>query len=159
MRLTMWQSRRRPGGTGARPSEGEIGGSMKRLVAAVATIAATAAIVVGGASATGTATPLYEASGFACGVIDRGGGFALTYESYLVWRQNGNVYLRCEADGTPGSTIETTTGFGCGLAQFGTTTTSRNVVRKNGRIQLECWGYATPGDSVESASSGSAGAG
>lgn len=131
---------------------------MKKLVAAVATLVATAAIVVGGASAEGTPTPLYEASGFACGVIDRGGGFVLTFESYLVWRQNGNVYLRCEADGTDGSTIETRTGFLCGLAQFGLTTTSKNVVRRNGRIQLECWGYADPSSDV-AASGGHAGVG
>jgi hypothetical protein len=116
--------------------------------------------VVGSATAEGTPTPLFEDSGFLCGVIDRGGGSILTDdETYLVWRQNGNVYLRCEAWGTPGSTIETTTGFACGLGDFGSTTTSRNVVRKNGRIQLECWGYADPNAVDAAASGGQHGAG
>lgn len=130
---------------------------MKKLIASFAALLAVTAIVAGTAGAEGTPRPLYEASGILCGVIDRGGGFLLTTDSYLVQRQNGNVYLRCEADGTPGSTIETTRGFGCGLAQFGSTTDSINVVRRAGRVQLECWGWSDP--SADSVSGGSVGAG
>lgn len=129
---------------------------MKKVVAMLATLVASATVAVGIASAEGTPTPLYEDSGFLCGVIDRGGGFLLTTESYLVWRQNGNVYLRCEANGTGGSTIETTTDFLCGLGPFGLTTQSKNVVRRNGRVQLECWGHVSPGDSIDASASAGA---
>jgi hypothetical protein len=117
---------------------------MKKLVGVLAAVVACAAIAVSGASAEETPTPLYEATGFACGVIDRGGGFVSTTDSYIVQRQNGDVYLRCEAWGTPGATIETRTDFACGLLQFGSTNESKNVVRRNGRIQLECWGHVNP---------------
>lgn len=127
---------------------------MKKLVAVVATVIATAAVVVGGASAEGKATPLFEDSGFLCSVLDRDGSSVLTSVSYLVQRQNGNVYLRCEAQGTAGSTIDVETGFLCGLGSFGLTTQSRNRVGKNGGIQLECWGQSDPNSDVSSSSSG-----
>jgi hypothetical protein len=131
---------------------------MKKFIA-LAAVVLTVAAGATSAFARGDAEPLYEATGFGCGVIDRGGGFVLTFESYLVWRKNGNVYLRCEANGTAGSTIETTEGFGCGLLQFGSTTDSINVVRRAGRIQLECWGYSDPAVARLAATSLSAGAG
>jgi hypothetical protein len=115
---------------------------MKRLVALLV-VALTFAAGSTSALADGTG-PFYEARGLGCGVIDRDGSFVFTIESYLVWRQSGQVYLRCEANGTPGSTIATFKNFGCGLAQFGFTTDSINVVRRAGRIQLECWGYRDP---------------
>lgn len=116
---------------------------MRKLVAlAVAALTLTAGTTA--ALARGDAEPLYEATGIGCGVLDRDGSGVFTTESYLVWRKNGTVYLRCEANGTPGATIVTFEGFGCGLAQFGGTTDSINVVRRGGRIQLECWGYADP---------------
>lgn len=121
---------------------------MRKFVAVLATLIVGASVLAGGATADGTSTPLFEDRGFGCGVIDRGGGAVFTTESYIVWRQNGDVYLRCEADGTAGATIETTKGFLCGLGQFGLTTRSVNVVRRAGRIQLECWGHVNPGDTV-----------
>lgn len=130
---------------------------MKRLVALLV-VALTFAAGSTTALADGTG-PLYEARGIGCGVIDRDGSFVFTTESYLVWRQSGDVYLRCEADGTAGSTIATFKGFTCGLGQFGLTNTSINVVRRLGRIQLECWGYLNPASArISSASDGVLGA-
>ena len=131
---------------------------MKRgfVVLALAALTLTVGVTVAGAK--GEATPLYEASGFTCGVFDRGGSpTLLTTNSYLVWRQNGTVYLRCEASGTGGSTIITTRGEGCGLAQFGFTTDTVRTARRNGQIQLECWGYADPAAARVAAAGGSAG--
>ena len=133
---------------------------MKKVVGALfAVVAASAVIVVSVASAEGTPRPLYEASGFGCGVLDRDGGFIFTTDSYLVWRQNGNVYLKCDGQGTPGSTIVTHRGFLCGLGPFGLTENSIDVVRRGGVSQLECFGHVDPGDAPDTASSGGYGAG
>jgi hypothetical protein len=115
---------------------------MKRLVATLV-VALTFAAGTTTALADGTG-PLFERTGVLCGVFDRNGSSVLTNDSYIVWRQSGQVYLRCEANGTPGSTIATFQNFACGLGPFGVTTTSINVVRRLGRIQLECWGYRDP---------------
>jgi hypothetical protein len=130
---------------------------MKKLVAAFAAVVATAAIAVGTAGADGSG-PLFTDEGFACGVIDRGGGSLLTFDSAITWYQSGKVHLRCEADGTPGATVETTTGFSCGLGPFGSTTQSKNVVRREGRVQLDCFGHVNP-NSIDSASAAGYGAG
>ena len=132
---------------------------MKKGFVALVLAALTLTVGVTVAGARGEPTPLFEATGVLCGVFDRGGGGVLTTDSYVVQRQNGSVYLRCEADGTPGSTIETTTGFVCGLGPFGSTTRSKNVVRRDGRIQLECWGYADPASAALRGSSAGYGAG
>lgn len=133
---------------------------MKKVVAVVATVIATAAVLVAGASAKGEATPLYEERGTPCGLLDRDGSGVSGTTVLLVHRKNGNVYLRCEAQGTPGSTVHMDTGFLCGLGQFGLTTQSQNRVGKSGGIQLECWGYSDPNRSeLRTASSGGNGAG
>lgn len=129
---------------------------MKKLVALFAAIVATSAIAVGGATATG---PLFEERGIGCGVIDRDGSFVFTTDSVLIWYASGKVYLRCEADGTPGADVVQFSGFLCGLGPFGTTTQSKNVVRKEGRIQLTCTGHVNPGDSIDTASTAGVGAG
>ena len=118
---------------------------MKKGFVALVLVALTLTVWVTVAGARGEPTPLFEDSGFTCGVFDRGGSpTLLTTDSYLVWRQNGTVYLRCEASGTGGSTILTTRGEACGLGRFGSTTDTVRVARRNGQIQLECWGYADP---------------
>ena len=131
---------------------------MKKVFAVFATVVATAAIAVGTAVADGSG-PLFTDEGFACGVIDRGGGGVLTFDSVITWYQSGKVHLRCEADGTSGATIETTTGFLCGLGPFGTTTQSKNVVRREGRIQLDCFGHVNPNQLDAAAAAGGYGAG
>lgn len=130
---------------------------MKKAFAALAAVLATATIAVGTAGADGSG-PLFQDDGFLCGVIDRGGATVGTTDSLITWYQSGKVHLRCEADGTPGATIETTTGFPCGLGQFGGTTDSRNVVRRAGRIQLDCYGHADP-DVANAAAAGGYGVG
>ena len=126
---------------------------MKKLVIAAATVVATA-LVATGAYASG---PVSDEAGVVCGVIDRGGAIVLTTDSRLIHYASGKVTLRCIAQGTPGSTIETTTGFVCGLGQFGTTTDSFNRVGRNGEIQLSCTGWAAV--DTASAAGGSVGAG
>lgn len=128
---------------------------MKRLVALLV-VALTFAAGSTTALADGTARPLFELRGFPCGVLDRDGSGQVTNESYVVWRQSGQVYLRCEADGTAGSTIATFRNFGCGLGPLGSTTNSINVVRRAGRIQLECWGYRDPATAPLAALAGGA---
>jgi hypothetical protein len=131
---------------------------MKRL-GALLVVVLTFAFGSTAALADGTG-PLFELRGAGCGVIDRDGSGVFTTDHYLVWRQSGEVYLRCEADGTPGSTIQRFAGFVCGLGPFGTTTRSVNVVRRAGRIQLECWGYRDPASArVAALAGGSHGAG
>ena len=82
----------------------------------------------------------------------------MTTDSRLIHYASGKVTLRCEADGTAGATIETTSGFLCGLGPFGTTTDSTNRVGKNGHIQLSCTGFADPNADAASASSSGVGA-
>lgn len=130
---------------------------MKKLVAAVVAVLATAAIAIAGATAAGG--PLFHVEGVECGVIDRDGSGVLTTDSSLTWFASGKVELRCEADGTPGATVVQFTGFLCGLGPFGVTTQSKNVVRREGRIQLTCQGYQNPNNSVDTASSSGYGAG
>ena len=127
---------------------------MKKLVIAAAMVLVTAVV----ATAAYASGPVSDESGFACNVIDRGGGFVSTTDSRLIHYASGKVTLRCIAQGTPGSTIETTTGFTCGLAQFGLTNDSSNRVGKNGEIQLSCTGWSAVTDTA-SASGGSVGAG
>ena len=119
---------------------------MKRGFVALVLAALTLTVGVTVAGARGEPTPLFEASGFTCGVFDRGGSpTLLTTDSYLVWRQNGTVYLRCEASGTGGSTIVTTRGERLrARAVRRHDRLGQNVARRNGQIQLECWGYADP---------------
>jgi hypothetical protein len=126
---------------------------MKKLVAAVLTVLAVAAFAT-----TATASGPVSDEAVLCGVIDRGGGFVLTDNGRLIHYASGKVTLRCVAQGTPGSTIETTTGFLCGLGQFGYTYESSNRVGKNGEIQLSCTGWASVTPDA-SASGGSVGAG
>jgi hypothetical protein len=77
----------------------------------------------------------------------------------IYWDEaSGKVYLRCEANGTPGADIATLTGFLCGLGPFGLTTQSKNVVRRDGRIQLTCTGHVNPGNIIDTASSAGVGA-
>ena len=127
---------------------------MKKLVIATAMALATAVV----ATAAWASGPLSDESGFACNVIDRGGGTVVTTDSRLIHYASGKVTLRCIGQGTPGSTIETTTGFVCGLGQFGLTTDSSNRVGKNGEIQLSCTGFADPSADAARAASGGAGA-
>jgi hypothetical protein len=127
---------------GIRPPGKE--GKMKKLVA-LAVAALTLTVGATAALARGDADPLFEDSGFLCGVFDRDGTTVLaTTNSYLVWRKNGTVYLRCEASGTGGNSILVTKGELCGLGPFGSTTDTIRTARRNGQIQLECWGYADP---------------
>ena len=128
---------------------------MKKLVIAAAMVLVTA-IVATAAYASG---PVSDESGIACGVIDRGGGFVFTNDSRLIHYASGKVTLRCIAQGTPGSTIEVTTGFPCNLGPFGSTTDSSNRVGKNGEIQLSCTGWASVDPTAASASGGAVGAG
>ncbi len=130
---------------------------MKKVIAVLATVTATVAVAVGVASASGG--PLYEDSEFACGVLDRDGSFVLTYDSYLVWYASGKVYLRCEAWGTPGDARVTTSGFPCGLGEFGYASQSKNTVGREGHIQLTCTGFMHPDNEIDSASSAGFGAG
>lgn len=127
---------------------------MKKLVIAAAMVLVTAVV----ATAAYASGPVSDESGIACGVIDRGGGLVLTTDSRLIHYASGKVTLRCIAQGTPGATIETTTGFLCGLAQFGTTTDSSNRVGKNGEIQLSCTGFSAVTPDAASVSGGGAGA-
>jgi len=126
---------------------------MKKLVIASVTVLATA-IVATTAWASG---PLSDET-VGCNVINRGGGIVFTPEGRLIHYASGKVTLRCVAQGTPGSTIEVTTGFLCNIGQFGTTTDSSNRVGKNGEIQLSCTGFADPSADAARVSSGSAGA-
>ncbi len=127
---------------------------MKKLVALGLIVLGVAAFATT-AYATG---PVSDESGVLCGVIDRGGGPVLTTDSRLIHYASGKVTLRCEADGTPGSTIETTSGFVCGLGQFGSTTDSTNRVGRNGHIQLSCTGFSEVTADAASASSSGVGA-
>jgi hypothetical protein len=128
---------------------------MKKLVIAAATVFATAVV----ATAAYASGPLSDESGVPCGVIDRGGGSVLTTDSRLIHYASGKVTLRCIAQGTPGSTIEVTTGFPCGLGEFGSTTDSSNRVGRNGEIQLSCTGWVDPGADAASAAASHVGAG
>ncbi len=128
---------------------------MKKLVALGLTVFAVAAFATT-ASATG---PTFDESGVSCGVFDRDGSLVLTTDSRLVAYASGKVTLRCEADGTPGSNIVTTSGFLCGLGPFGTTTDSTNRVGKNGHIQLSCTGTVDPSADAASAAASGVGAG
>jgi hypothetical protein len=128
---------------------------MKKVLAVVAAVVATASIAVGAASATDG--PLYEAKGIGCGVLDRDGSFVFTTNSYLVWYSSGKVYLRCEAQGTPGDTKASFSGFACGLAQFGLASESKNTIGRSGQIQLTCTGFSHPGDSASSSAGVGAG--
>jgi hypothetical protein len=127
---------------------------MKKFVAAAAMMLVTG-IVATAAFASG---PVSDEQ-VLCNVIDRGGSTVLTDNGRLIHYASGKVTLRCIAQGTPGSTIETTTGFLCGLGQFGTTTDSSNRVGKNGEIQLSCTGWSSVTPDAASASGGSVGAG
>jgi hypothetical protein len=127
---------------------------MKKLVIAAAMVLATA-IVATAAYASG---PVSDESGIGCNVIDRGGATVFTTDSRLIHYASGKVTLRCIGQGTPGATIETTTGFVCGLAQFGLTTDSSNRVGKNGEIQLSCTGFAEVSPDAARAASAGAGA-
>jgi hypothetical protein len=127
---------------------------MKKLVAVSLTAVAVAAFATT-AYATG---PISDESGVLCGVSDRDGSIILTTDSRLIHYASGKVTLRCEADGTPGADIVVTSGFTCGLAQFGSTTDSTNRVGRNGHIQLSCTGFADPNAAAASVSSSGAGA-
>jgi hypothetical protein len=128
---------------------------MKKLVIAAAMVLVTAVV----ATAAYASGPVSDESGVLCSVIDRGGAPVLTTESRLIHYASGKVTLRCIAQGTPGSTIETTTGFPCGLGPFGITTDSSNRVGKNGEIQLSCTGWASVTPDAVSLAGGSVGAG
>ena len=129
---------------------------MKKLVALGLMVLAVAAFATT-AYATG---PLSDESGITCGVLDRDGSVILTTDSRLIHYASGKVTLRCEADGTPGSDIVVTSGFTCGLAQFGFTTDSTNRVGRNGHIQLSCTGFADPNpDAAPAAAASGVGAG
>ena len=124
---------------------------MKKLVAVALTVLAVAAFATT-ASATG---PISDESGVLCGVIDRDGSTVLTTDSRLIHWASGKVTLRCVAQGTPGANIVVTSGFVCGLGQFGSTTDSTNRVGRNGEIQLSCTGFAEPNaDAALTSSSG-----
>lgn len=132
---------------------------MKKLVVALATVFA-AAVMVSSATADG---PIIEERGFACGVLDRGPSFVLTFDSYFAWFDSGKTYLRCEADGTPGSqkiqyTFENT-GILCGVPVSGLTDEWKNTIGANGHIQLTCKGFLNPNTVDADASTGGAGLG
>jgi hypothetical protein len=125
---------------------------MRKFLAVVTAIVATAVVAVGAAGA-GDANPLFEDSGFACGVLDRDGSGILTFDSQVIWYQSGKVVLRCNAQGTPGDTVVTFSGFPCGLGPFGSATHSKNVIRREGHIQLVCTADVNPGNVVDAAAS------
>jgi hypothetical protein len=127
---------------------------MKKLVAAMLALLAVAAF----ATAATASGPVSDEQ-VLCNVIDRGGGTVTTDNGRLIHYASGKVTLRCIAQGTPGSTIETTTGFLCGLGQFGLTTDSSNRVGKNGEIQLSCSGWSSVTPDAVSAAGGTVGAG
>lgn len=66
---------------------------MKKLVIAIATVIAAAAMA-SGATATG---PAFEDSGFACGIITPV-GFVITYDSSFVVYSSGKAVLKCTAN-------------------------------------------------------------
>jgi hypothetical protein len=126
---------------------------MKKVLAALAAIVATAAVAVGTAGAEGSADPLLVITGEPCGVLDRDGSGIVTTDMSFIWYQSGKAVLRCQAQGTPGSTVVTFSGFGCSLGPLGDATHSKNVIRREGHIQLVCTADVNPGDVIDSLSS------
>lgn len=125
---------------------------MKRVLAVLAAIVATAAVAVGTAGADGSPNPMLEISGEPCGVLDRDGSGIVTTDMTFVWYQSGKAVLRCQAQGTPGSTVVKFSGFDCSLGPLGTATHSKNVIRREGHIQLLCTADVNPGDVIDSVS-------
>ena len=91
---------------------------MKKLVAAIATVIAAAALA---SSATATDT-FYEADGFLCGMITPDDGFLFTEDSSFVIYATGKSVLKCKAnDGYAGPhrVLSTkNTGANCGYFDF-----------------------------------------
>ncbi len=72
---------------------------MKKLVVAIATVIAAAALV-----STATATgPVFEDSGFACGILTPEGSLLITNDSSYVVYASGKAVLKCTAQTAPRS--------------------------------------------------------
>ena len=112
---------------------------MKKLVAAAATVALAAAMVVGVASADRGGT-LVD-SGFACGILDGNGSAFITTNSEL-WVYQTKAVLKCSGNGAPAASLTYfnygNTGISCGMLQYGSTTDWVDKVGYNGNSQLTC---------------------
>ena len=131
---------------------------MKKLVVAVATVFATAAVVVGVAAANPDAGTVV-ARGFSCGILDGNGDIFVTTNSELIEYQTKAV-LHCSGDGAPYTGPSPpkffnfgNTGLSCGMLQFGSTTDWVDKVGRSGNSQLTCK-TAINGDAAASAGAG-----
>jgi opacity protein-like surface antigen len=112
---------------------------MKKLVIAIATVIAAAA-VVSSATATG---PVYEDSGFLCGILTPEETLIFTYDSSYVVYASGKAVLKCTAQDAPRSKRVVlgpkNTGVDCGY-QFTPLPYWNSVHSVNGQVVLTCNG-------------------
>lgn len=132
---------------------------MRKLVIAVATVFATAAVVVGVAAASGDGGTVV-ARGFSCGLLDGNGGIFSTTNSTLTLYQTKAV-LQCTGDGAaytgpnpPKYFNFGNTGLACGMLEFGSTTDWRDKVGRSGNSQLTCVQHLNGDDLASSAGAG-----
>ncbi len=113
---------------------------MKKLVAALATVVAVAAVMAGAVLANPTSGKVV-AEGFSCGVYDGNGSVFVTTNSVLTVYQNKAV-LQCSGSGAPAASLTYfnygNTGASCGMLEFGSTTDWSDKVGRNGSSQLQC---------------------
>jgi hypothetical protein len=140
-------------------------GSMRRVVVAVATVFAVAAVFTGVAASSGDGGRLF-AKGFACNVIDGDGDLFLTFNSEQ-WVYQDKQVLRCTGDGDPylgpnppfywGNANWPPPGGG-GLCNtfFGLTKDWSDKVGRKGNSQLVC---ITGGDPASASAPSTAGVG
>ena len=115
---------------------------MKKLVAALATVVAVAAVMAGAVLANPTSGKVV-AEGFSCGVYDGNGSVFVTTNSVLTVYQNKAVLQCSGSSGAPAASLTYfnygNTGASCGMLEFGSTTRSvQDEVGRNGSSQLQC---------------------
>ena len=130
---------------------------MKKLVAAVVGVVATATVVVGVAFAGGGGGTVV-ASGFSCAVLDGNGNIFITTNSVVTVfsnQQGSKAVLQCAGDGAGAPSLtffnNANTGLLCNVPGFGTTADWVDKVGYNGNSQLTC---TVTGAAANSASSG-----
>ena len=132
---------------------------MKKLVAAVVGVLATATVAVGVALAGGGGGTVV-ASGFSCGILDGNGNVFITNNSVLTVysnQQGSKAVLQCEGNGAGAPSLTYfnfgNTGISCGMLQYGSTNNWVDKVGRSGNSQLTCT------TSIGDAAAASAGAG